>query len=231
MTQVVRNPEGLTAAALYDGLIAAANGNAQRLGTLHRLKQACDALVAGGKDFALKDIEVYCKATFGKGPNAQSISNDKALRAYVDARRGDADLARRGKARSPLDQDIEAIPDLDLRSRMRLLAEDYRLQQKRFRILTEGLAKLTPPLDLGVLLSGGHPAAGAQTPEALNARVTDDQVAALGRVVGFFLDAERVRRAGLDVDGGDVIGRGLRETVAEGRDITLLETLLSALKR
>nr|CAM75866.1 hypothetical protein MGR_1523 [Magnetospirillum gryphiswaldense MSR-1] len=50
-------------------------------------------------------------------------------------------------------------------------------------------------------------------------------------MVGFFRDAERVRRAGLDVDGGDVIGRGLRETVAEGRDITLLETLLSALKR
>lgn len=231
MTQVVRNPEGLTAAALYDGLMAAANGNGQRLGTLHRLKQACDALVAGGKDFALKDIEAYCKATFSKGPNAQSISNDKALRAYVDARRGEADLVRRGKARSPLDQDIEAIPDLDLRSRMRLLAEDYRLQQKRFRILTEGLAKLTPPLDLGVLLSGGHPAAGAQTPAALNAHVTGDQLAALGRVVGFFLDAERVRRAGLDVDGGDVIGRGLRETVAEGRDITLLENLLSALKR
>lgn len=51
------------------------------------------------------------------------------------------------------------------------------------------------------------------------------------RVVGFFLDAERVRRAGLGVDCGDVIERGLRETVAEGRDITLLETLLSALKR
>ena len=231
MTQVVRNPEGLTAAALYDGLMAAANGNGQRLGTLHRLKQACDALMAGGKDFALKDIEAYCKVTFSKGPNAQSISNDKALRAYVDARRSEADLVRRGKARSPLDQDIEAIPDLDLRSRMRLLVEDYRLQQKRFRILTEGLTKLTPPLDLGALLSGCHPAAEARTPVALNARVTDDQVAALGRVVGFFLDAERVRRAGLNVDGGDVIGPGLRETVAEGRDITLLETLLSALKR
>ncbi|AVM73192.1 hypothetical protein MSR1_06840 [Magnetospirillum gryphiswaldense MSR-1] len=104
----------------------------QGVGTLHRLKQACDALVASGKDFALKDIEAYCKVTFSKGPNAQSISNDKALRAYVDARRGEADLVRRGKARSPLDQDIEAIPDLDLRSRMRLLAEDFCLERFQY---------------------------------------------------------------------------------------------------
>ena len=36
---------------------------------------------------------------------------------------------------------------------------------------------------------------------------------------------------GLDVDAGDIIGRGLRETVAEERDIALLETLLSAQER
>ena len=157
MTQSFHTPTDLTATALYEGLTAAANGNAQRLGTVHRLKQACDALVAGGKDFSLKDIETYCKATFSKGPNAQSISNDKGLRVYVLARRGEADLARRGKPRSPLDQDIEAIADLDLRSRMRLLAEDYRLVQKRFRIITEALAKLNPPMDLDVLLGGGAP--------------------------------------------------------------------------
>ncbi len=231
MTQSFHTPTDLTATALYEGLTAAANGNAQRLGTVHRLKQACDALVAGGKDFSLKDIETYCKATFSKGPNAQSISNDKGLRVYVLARRGEADLARRGKPRSPLDQDIEAIADLDLRSRMRLLAEDYRLVQKRFRIITEALAKLNPPMDLDVLLGGRSPAAQSATPAALSARVADDQVAALRRVVCFFRDAKRVRRAGLDVDGGDVIGRGLRETVVEGRDIALLETLLSSLER
>lgn len=231
MTQSFKTPKGPTAMALYEGLTASANGNAQRLGTVHRLKLACDALVAGGKDFSLKDIEAYCKATFSKGPNAQSISNDKGLRVYVVARRGEADLARRGKPRSPLDQDIEAIADLDLRSRMRLLAEDYRLVQKRFRIITEALARLNPPLDLNVLLGGGSPAAQSATPTALSACVADDQVAALRRVVCFFRDAERVRRAGLDVDAGDVIGRGLRETVVEGRDIALLETLLSSLER
>ena len=63
------------------------------------------------------------------------------------------------------------------------------------------------------------------------AAIPEDQVAALRRVVGFFRDAERVRRAGLDVDAGDIIGRGLRETVAEERDIALLETLLSAQER
>ena len=103
MIQPTQTPAGSAAEVLYKGLATAASSNAQRLGTLHRLKQACDALVAGGKDFSLKDIEAYCKETFSKGPNAQSISNDKALRAYVDSRRGEADLARRGKPRSPLD--------------------------------------------------------------------------------------------------------------------------------
>ena len=230
MIQPTQTPAGPAAEVLYKDLATAASGNAQRLGTLHRLKQACDTLVARGKDFSLKDIEAYCKETFSKGPNAQSISNDKALRAYVDSRRGEADLARRGKPRSPLDQDIEGIPDLDLRSRMRLLAEDYRLLRKRFRILTEALAKLNPPLDLDILLSG-RPVAQPEKSAALSARIPDDQVAALRRVVGFFRDAERVRRAGLDVDSGDIIGRGLRETVVEERDIVLLETLLSAQER
>lgn len=228
MTQSFPPPEALTAAALYDDLEAAARGNAQRLGTVHRLKAACDALVAGGKNFSLKDIEAYCKATFSRGPNAQSVSNDKSLRIYVDARRREAALVRGGKPRSPLDQDIEAIADLDLRSRMRLLAEDYRLIQKRIRIVTEALARLDPPLDLDLLL-GKRSAAAPVTRTA--ASVGDDQVAALRRVVGFFRDLERVRRAGLDIDAGDVIGRGLRETVVEGRDIALLEALLSAVER
>ena len=219
-----------TTAALYEDLVAAAKGNSQRLGTLFRLKQACEALVAGGKDFSLKDIEAYCKKTFSKGPNAQSISNDKSLRVYVDACRSETDLARRRKSRSPLDQDIEAISDLDLRSRMRLLAEDYRLVQKRFRILTEALIKLNPPLDLDALLQGKHQPAIAHG-AALTAMVTADQVAALKRLVTFLRDPGRLRRAGLDYDSGDIIGRGLRETVAGARDVTLLKTLLDTLEK
>ena len=222
------NHTGPTAVALYEGLEAEAKGNKQRIGTLHRLKQACEALVAVGRDFSLRDIEAYCKETFSLGPNAQSISNDRGLRAYVDACRNEADVRKRGKPRSPLDQDIEAIPDLDLRSRMRLLAEEYRLVQKRFRILTEALAKLNPPLDLDVMLRGERPAVAAGQP-SLAAVAAVDQVAALRRVVVMLRDTERLGRAGLEIDSGDVIGRGLRETVAEARDIALLETLLAVL--
>lgn len=227
MTPIAAAPSAI---ALYEGLVAAANGNSQRLGTLYRLKQACEALVSGGRDFSLKDIEAYCKNTFSKGPNAQSISNDRGLRAYVDACRSEAELIRRGRPRSPLDQDIEAIPDMDLRSRMRVLVEDYRLTQKRFRILTEALVKLELPLDLDALLRGERkPATSVGSASGPVADV--DQVAALKRLVGFLRDPERLRRAGLDVDGGDVIGRGLRESVADARDIALLETLLAALER
>lgn len=227
MTPIAAAPSAI---ALYEGLVVAANGNSQRLGTLYRLKQACEALVAGGRDFSLKDIEAYCKTTFSKGPNAQSISNDRGLRAYVDARRSEAELIRRGRPRSPLDQDIEAIPDMDLRSRMRVLVEDYRLIQKRFRILTEALAKLELPVDLDALLRGERKPA-TSVGSTLGPVADADQVAALKRLVGFLHDPERLRRAGLDVDGGDVIGRGLRESVADARDIALLETLLAALER
>lgn len=219
-----------TAEALYAALEVAAKDNKQRMGTLYRLKQACDALVATGRDFALRDIEMYCKATFGKGPNAQSLSNDKALRAYVESRRAEADLRRRGRPRSPLDQDIESIADPDLRSRMRVLVENYRLTQKQFRILTESLAKLSPPLDLDRMLRGSDmPAAVAA--DTTSSGIDHAQLEALDRMVTTLRDVEKLNRAGLTIDEGDVIGRGLRETVAEDRDIALLEQLLATLRR
>lgn len=212
---------------LYAALEAVANGNKQRMGTLHRLKRACDALVDAGKDFSLRDIEAYCKATYSKGPNAQSLSNDKGLRAYVDARRSQADLQSRGKPKSPLDQDIESIPNPDLRSRMRMLVEDYRLTQKRFRILTEGLAKLNPPLDMDRLIKGS----GIATARVITtgANIDGRQVDALRRIVTMLRDVAKLNRAGLQIDCGDVVGRGLRETLAEDKDISLLGSLLMAL--
>lgn len=212
---------------LYAALEAAANGNKQRMGTLHRLKQACDVLVGAGKDFSLRDIEAYCKVTFSKGPNAQSLSNDKGLRAYVDSRRSEADLQRRGKPKSPLDQDIESIPDPDLRSRMRMLVEEYRLTQKRFRILREGLTKLNPPLDMDGLVKGRELAMPTILPTGAN--VEGRQIDALRRVVTTLRDVAKLNRAGLQVECGDVVGRGLRETLAEDRDIALLGSLLVAL--
>lgn len=163
MTPIAAAPSAI---ALYEGLVAEANGNSQSLGMLHRLKQACEALVAGGRDSSLKDIEAY--------------SNDRGLRAYVDARRSEAELIRRGRPRSPLDQDIEAIPDMDLRSRMRVLVEDYRLIQKRFRILTEALAKLELPVDLDALLRGERKPA-TSVGSTLGPVADADQVAALER--------------------------------------------------
>lgn len=216
-----------TAEALFAGLEAAARDNKQRMGTLYRLKQACDTLAATGKEFALRDIETYCKTTFGKGPNAQSLSNDKALRAYVEARRAEADGRRRGRPRSPLDQDVESIADPDLRSRMRVLVEDYRLTRKRFRILTESLAKLTPSLDLDRVLRGGEVSAAK---DVASSTIDHRQLEALGRVISTLRDVEKLNRAGLMIDDGDVVGRGLREPVAVNRDIALLEQLLATLR-
>lgn len=217
-----------TADSILQQLQAAAEGNKQRMGTLHRLVQACRALAAKGSDFSLRDIEAYCKTTFSKGPNAQTISNDKALRAYVDALRNEANLQRRGRAKSSLDQDVEAITNPDLRSRMRVMVEDCRLVQKRFRILTEALSKLNPPLDVGFLLSGKR-ALGAQPLFANNTSVSSDQVEALTRLTRLLRDEQRIRRAGLNLDEGDIVGKGFRETLISRTDIAYLESLATAL--
>lgn len=216
-----------SSAQLYDILKTKAQGNQQRTGSLHRLKQACDALVAAGTYFTLRDIEVYCQTRFKKGPNAQSISNDQSLRDYVYARRNECNLQHRTKSRSSLDHDVDAIPDLDLQIRIRLLVEKYRITQKRFRILTQALGKLKPALDLDTLFMD------EKATESLGktSQVSRDQIDALQRVLSVLCDPERLRRAGLEVDSGDIIGQGLRETVVEAQDIELLQMLLKVLDK
>lgn len=213
-----------TAAAIYMSLEELGRGNKQRMGTLFRAKQACDSFVSNGKDFTLRDIEDYCRNTFGKGPNAQSISNDKFLRAYIDARRGEIGLKRK-KSRSSLSSDIEEINDIDLRIRMRLLVEDHQQTQKRLRILTEALSKLIPPLDLDLILTGKNRVSLIEKIEP-HASLDNMQLRALQRLVNILKNEEQIRRMGLDVDMGDVISRGLRETFIDAGDIQLLRKLL-----
>lgn len=218
-----------TAQKLYEDLQFNAQGNKQRLGTLHRLKQACDALSAKQKPFSLKDIETYCKITFEKGPNAQTISNDTGLRSYVSARKNELDVSTRKKSRYPLDNDIEEIPDIDLRSRMRILAESNRTLEKKLRIITNALMKLNPPLDLDAMFRG-DPVTNFKSQSKLANPITPDQIDALARIVATLQDHERLRRAGLEISDGDVIGRGLRELITTAQDISQLETLLAALR-
>ena len=219
------NPTAPTAADIYNNLEIAASGKKQRIDTLHRLKNACDMLVESGKDFSLRDIEDYCKKTFNKGPNAQSISNDGSLRAYADSRRKEADLTRRGKYRSPLNQEVENIPDLDLRSRMRLIVADYNLVKKQYRILTEALSKPNPAMNLDMLYQGKAQDKLAPT-TTTDEKINSEHLGALSQLVAILGDQKFLHRIGLDTDSGSVISRGLRETFINMNDIKLLNNLL-----
>ena len=154
-------------------------------------------------------------------------SNDQSLRDYVNARRNECNLQHRAKSRSSLDQDVDTIPDLDLRIRIRLLVEDSRMAQKRFRILTQALGKLKPALDLDTLFTNDK----ATESQGQTSQVSREQIDALQRLLSILRDPERLRRAGLEIDSGDIIGQGLRETVVETQDIELLQMLLKVLDK
>ena len=120
--------EAGTSATLLAGLEKAALGDARRLGTLDRLRRACDHLAGEGRHLlSLRDIEMHCRSAFGAGPRAQTISNDRALHAYVEARRRAIASPGNRKPTGTLDQGVEEILDPDLRARMRVLVEEYRL--------------------------------------------------------------------------------------------------------
>ena len=221
-------PEAGSSAALLAALSDAAAGDERRLGTLDRLRDACDHLVGKGRCFSLRDIEAHCRSTFGAGPRAQSISNNSGLHAYVEARRREAAFPQRRKLMGTLDRSVEEIPDPDTRARMRALAEEHRMLQKRYHILTQGLAHLSPPLDLDVVF-GGKRDSDAVTPSGLRVKITEEQVRALRGLVAVLRDPVQLQRLGLEVDAGDVVGRGMRETLIEQKGLEALEALLKGL--
>lgn len=202
----------------------------QRISTLDRLVRACDVLCTAGKDFTLRELEEYCRDTFGKGPNAQTVSNDQGLRAYVEARKNEMGVKNSPKPNSALNHDIESIPDLNVRSRIRLLAEDYRLTKKRLRILNESLRELSPPLDLDDLFCINGKSKSVQN-DKVDPIASSAEIVALETITSFLIDGGRLRRAGLDVDDGDIVSRGLRETIITAKDLNLLANLLAKLTK
>ncbi|MEA2728054.1 MAG: hypothetical protein QOF70_2529 [Acetobacteraceae bacterium] len=223
-------PQMGTSAALLVALEEAASGDTRRLATLDRLRQACDHLVAARHHLSLRDIETHCRSAFNAGPRAQTISNDKGLHAYVEARRSDIVNTEQRKPAGTIGQAVEEIIDSDLRARMRVLVEEYRLLRDRYSILTRGLARLYPPLDLDVVLLGRHRIVGASN-VGQSARVTVAEVEALQQLVAVLRDSERLGRLGLESDHGDIVGRGMKETLIEDAQLRLLEALIRTLTK
>jgi hypothetical protein len=221
-------PDAGTSAALLVALEEVASGDTRRLATLDRLRQACDYLVSEKRDLSLRNIETYCLSAFDAGPRAQTISNSKGLHAYVEARRSDIIKVAQRKPGGTIGQAVEEIIDPDLRARMRVLVEEYRLLQDRYRLLTRGLARLYPPLDLDAVLLGRHEVNGIST-VGPRARATVAQVRALQELVAVLCDPERLGRLGLESDHCDVVGRGMKETLIEGTHLRLLEALIKTL--
>ncbi len=221
-------PEAGSSAALLTALSDAAGADERRLGTLDRLHRACDHLVEAGRCFSLRDIENYCRSAFGAGPRAQSISNDSGLHAYVEARRREAAFPQRRKPMGTLDRSVEEIPEPDIRARMRALVEEHRVLRKRHHILTQGLAHLSPPLDLDAVFAGKRDS-NAVTTSGQRIEVTGEQVRALRGLIAALHDPIRLQRLGLEVDAGDLVGRGMREMLIGQKQLEALDALLKAL--
>ena len=91
---------------LYFDSLTATIGE-RRKGTLSRLKDACDALVARGAPLTLKEIEREVEKLHGKGagPKAQSLANKTGadLRRYVELREAERAEALPGMSKVPKD--------------------------------------------------------------------------------------------------------------------------------
>ena len=221
-------PQTGTSTALLAALEVAASGDSRRLATLDRLRQACDHLGGENHQLSLREIETHCRSAFNAGPRAQTISNDKGLHAYVEARRSEIANTAKRKPAGTIERAVEEIVEPDLRARMRGLVEEHRLLRDRHRILTRGLARLSPPLDLDVLLLGRHRMDGSATIPR-STRVTVAEIGALQELVAVLRDLERVGRLGLESDHGDIVGRGMKETLIEYAQLQLLVQLTKTL--
>lgn len=208
---------------LFKDMVQIANNGKQRLGTLARLKEACDVLVSQGKDFTRNDIQIYCKRTFNMGPNAQTIYNDKSLDRYVEARKSEATLRKRRKAPVSLQQQIESIEDLELKSHLRVLYDDRITLRKKLEMISSALANLNPPLDLEFIFTGRS---APELKRETNIMAVDERYKiALSHVLKQLLENSTVVRFGLDVDDGDIVSRGMRETLISKVELDLLSEL------
>jgi len=210
-------------ASFFEHLVNIANNGKQRLATLERVKEACDVLVSHGKDFSHMDVEVFCKRKFNKGPNAQTLYNDKNLDKYIKIRKSEVSLRKNKNTPISLSKQIETIEDLELKSRLRLLYEENEIKGNKIRMISSALARVHPPINIANLFS--------ETPTVQTNENTapffasEPQRNALAKLLRLFFHKPTINRYGLDVDSGDIVSRGLRETLISKSDLDLLVQL------
>ena len=195
----------LASKALLDQLRTGAG--VQRLASLDRLEQACDALAGSGQPIDAAKAGRQCAASFKKGPNAQSIRNDSGgFKAYVDLRREEqaTAAAASGKTkprRSPLADSIEALQDADTRARLRILLEENAGMRRDKTLVAAALAELQPGLDLDLLVRRHRSGGPALLPAAAPHPVDPSDVAALARTIAVLTSPDALRPHGLEYDG------------------------------
>ncbi len=199
-----QSPAGQPASkALLDQLRTGAG--VQRLASLDRLEQACDALARSGQPIDAAKVGRQCTAIFKKGPNAQSIRNDSSgFKAYVDLRREEQAAAAAGRTkprRSPLADSIEALQDAGMRARLRILLEENAGMRRDKTLVAAALAELQPGLDLDLLVRRHRSGGPALVPAGAPHPVDPADVAALARAIAVLTSGDALRPHGLEYDG------------------------------
>lgn len=88
------------------------------------------------------------------GPTATTIRKDAGLLEYVRVREQEQAAVVPGKVKQSVDQTLDRIEDMALRTELRFLLSHARQAEHDLRRLKEGMRKLRPTIDVESLISG-----------------------------------------------------------------------------
>lgn len=212
---------------IYERLMEEANSFTfpeKRIGTLERLKAACDAIEAGEPIPANPDdkfsfrkaiqrinpsnIERLVKARGWTGPKRSFIANkNNRLLEYVNAREEERINSKAGVLKPlPSQQEnmLSEIPSLEIRQAMRSEIEKRRTAEQEVKIIKEALNKL-PQIDVSAFISGRVTTKAMAKATSRSPSLPPDELHRHLRSLVERLTRGDLRRLGMKRDGADII--------------------------
>ncbi|WP_339759011.1 hypothetical protein [uncultured Sulfitobacter sp.] len=196
----------------------------KRIGTLERLKAACDAIASGepipaspGEPFSHRkaiqkinpsNIERVVKSKNWTGPKRSFIANKtNGVLEYVHAREEER-VNKSGTASKTLPTQLESllseIHSIEVRQAMRNEIERRRTAEQEVKIIKEALKKL-PQIDVGAFLGGRVTSDNMDRATQTSLSAPSEELQRQLRSLVERLTRGDLRRMGMKNDGGDIL--------------------------
>lgn len=214
----------------------------KRIGTLERLKSACDAIAAGdpipanpvdkfSKRKAIQkinpsNIERIVISRGWTGPKRSFIANrSNGLLEYVDAREEERVSVKGGKAKalpSQVENLLSEIPSLEIRQAMRYEIELRRSAEQELKIIKAALKNI-PQIDVNKFLDGRITSAIMNDATRSSPASSSPELQRQVKNLVERLTKGDLRRLGMKNDGGDIISMNNAPVVLSAEMEALVE--------